>query len=184
MKNKVNIAKLKKVILKNIENEESSSTQYLVSTFKLWTQFASTQHKKSNFNKLYKIHQDTLTLLIDEDLITNSSNKPLSDTGVKLSPKGRQYLNKPILEVKIKDLLQNPWIITIVGGVVVILVGAYMFGIGKPDNLHINDEKEVPVKTQNPNSVSIGINYLTLKETIGEPIFINKSGEFSEYIYM
>lgn len=130
------IVKLKNKILSNLESLEKDGYRGRVETFNLWMKFAKSIKGKADFNELYKKHQAALQRLIDDNLVVNVSNKPISSTLIELSPKGREKLdeiNKNIFkkvykyfEPQVKSELVK-YIFVLISFIV-----GYLFGVIKP----------------------------------------------------
>ena len=88
------ISTLKKTILRNLDKLEETSYRGRVKTLKLWMEFAFSMKKTSDFNKLYKLHQSALALLIKNEEVNNVGGKAISDSEVEIAPKGREALDK------------------------------------------------------------------------------------------
>jgi len=88
------ISTLKKVILRNLEKLEQTSYRGRVETLKLWMEFAFSRKRNSNFQKLYNLHQSALELLIKNGEVNNAGGKLISDSEFKLTPMGRETLDK------------------------------------------------------------------------------------------
>jgi|SRR3989344_3148413 len=88
------ISTLKDIVLRNLEKLEETTYRGRVNTFKLWMEFAFSMKKTSDFNKLYKLHQSALALLIKNEEVNNVGGKAISDSEVEIAPKGREALDK------------------------------------------------------------------------------------------
>lgn len=85
---------MKKTILRNLEKLEETSYRGRVGTLKLWMEFAFSRKRGSDFQKLYKLHQSALALLIENGEVNNAERKTISDSEFELTPKGRETLDK------------------------------------------------------------------------------------------
>ena len=185
------IGKIKLQILKNIESEEDSSTRYFVPTLRLWTIYTQSRNRKCDPNKAYKIHQDSLALLLQEGYIENASQKQLSDSDVKLTPQGRECLHKSKITINLSSIATNLWVVGIGTAVCAGLILYYIFGLGRqPDKLSNYAIDKVQLETSSslskPFEISIGINYLAIKDAIGEALLKNvaSNNSYTEYIYL
>jgi len=88
------ISELKKIILRNLEKLERTAYRGRVDTLKLWMEFGFSRKRGSDFQKLYKLHQSALELLIEKGEVSNVERKPISDSEFELTPKGRETLDK------------------------------------------------------------------------------------------
>ncbi len=88
------ISALKEIILRNLEKLEKTSYRGRVGTLKLWMEFGLSRRRGGDFQKLYKLHQSALELLIENGEVSNVERKRISDSEFELTPKGRETLDK------------------------------------------------------------------------------------------